>query len=476
MASGTPRRVLIVSPHFPPINAADHQRVRMALPYLQEFGWKATVLAVSSDAIEGMPVDPLLNGTVPDDIEVIRTKALPVKATRAFGLGSLAMRSLPFLYNAGDRLLKRGRRNAEGGFGEAEDRGRKTDANREGKGFDLVFFSTTQFPVMSLGPRWKKKFGVPYVVDMQDPWLDDYYERTNTRPPGGKLKYNLSRYIARRLEPKVMRDVAHVISVSPSYVDTLRERYAHLRSEDFTVLPFGAPQKDFELLSTLQVKQTIFTSHDGKQHWVYVGAAGRIMETALRLLFSALAQLRAQTPGEWSNVHLHFAGTSYAPAGRAIKTVEPIAREFGLDDIVTETTDRQPYFETLQALTETDALLVIGSDSPSYSASKLYPYILAKKPMLSILHQDSPAVAILKELNGGELVTFNPADAAASREQMMRALNHLPSATSAIRNPQSAFPPDSSFHVPRSAFQKYTAREMTRKLCAVFDDVVSSSR
>ena len=28
-----PRRVLIVSPHFPPINAPDHQRVRMSLPY-----------------------------------------------------------------------------------------------------------------------------------------------------------------------------------------------------------------------------------------------------------------------------------------------------------------------------------------------------------------------------------------------------------------------------------------------------------
>ena len=34
------RRVLIVSPSFPPISAADLHRVRMSLPYYREFGWE----------------------------------------------------------------------------------------------------------------------------------------------------------------------------------------------------------------------------------------------------------------------------------------------------------------------------------------------------------------------------------------------------------------------------------------------------
>ena len=33
------RRVLLVSPHFPPTNAPDHQRVRMSLPFYREHGW-----------------------------------------------------------------------------------------------------------------------------------------------------------------------------------------------------------------------------------------------------------------------------------------------------------------------------------------------------------------------------------------------------------------------------------------------------
>ena len=32
------KRLLIISPNFPPLNAADMQRVRMSLPYFKDFG------------------------------------------------------------------------------------------------------------------------------------------------------------------------------------------------------------------------------------------------------------------------------------------------------------------------------------------------------------------------------------------------------------------------------------------------------
>src|SRR5882724_13534753 len=103
MQSGK-NRVLIVSPHFPPINAPDHQRIRMALPYLSEFGWDATVLAVDARYVEGVR-DPLLEKTIPAGIPVVRTRALSPKWTRMFGVGSLALRALMFLRLAGNKLL-----------------------------------------------------------------------------------------------------------------------------------------------------------------------------------------------------------------------------------------------------------------------------------------------------------------------------------------------------------------------------------
>jgi hypothetical protein len=164
------------------------------------------------------------------------------------------------------------------------------------------------FPVLILGPVWKVMFGIRYIVDFQDPWLTDYYEQPGAPPPpGGRLKHTFQRWIARRFEPRVMRDVSHVIAVSPAYVNMLRSRYAHLGSDNFTVLPFGAPAKDFELLPTLHVRQRLFTKGDGMIHWVYAGRGGGDMAVALRVLFGGIAAARRCQPAAWGNVRLHFA-------------------------------------------------------------------------------------------------------------------------------------------------------------------------
>src|ERR1700677_3580293 len=166
-----PRRVLIVSPHFPPINAPDHQRVRMSLPYLRENGWEAHVLAVDPRFVEGA-WDPDLLRTIATDVPVTRAGAVPLRMTRWLGLGRLGLRAFGPLNRMGSRLLCQ-------------------------RAFDLVYFSTTVFPTMSLGPRCKRLFGVPYVLDLQDPWLGDYYDRTGVIPPGGWWKYRFSQWLAR---------------------------------------------------------------------------------------------------------------------------------------------------------------------------------------------------------------------------------------------------------------------------------------
>ena len=313
------RRVLIISPNFPPINAPDHQRVRMSLPYFEEFGWRPTVLAVQPEAVEGTD-DPLLARTVPADVEVVRTGALPVRWTRRLGLGSLALRALPAFWREGNRLLARER-------------------------FDAVYFSTTMFAVMALGPVWRRRFGVPYILDFQDPWIQDYYDRPGAPPPpGGRFKHGFNQWLARRLEPLAMRDVSEVITVSPAYVETLRAAYPRLAADQFAVLPFGAPERDFEFLAPLEVRQTVFDPDDGRRHWVYVGRGGLDLAPALRIVFTAVAEARTRDPQAWSALRMHFVGTSYAPDGRAEKTIEPVARACGVGDLVEERTARGAVF------------------------------------------------------------------------------------------------------------------------------------
>ena len=223
------KRVLIVSPRFVPSNAADMHRVRQALPYLSAAGWEPTVLAVDPEEVQA-PQDPLLDRTVPSGVRVVRTGAIPLRLTQRVRLGNLDARSLPFLREAGARLL--------------------TEAP-----YDLVFFSTTALGVSVLGPLWRRRFGVPFVVDIQDPWYSEYYDQSGTPPPGGRLKYAASNAISKQLEPYVLRRAAGVVSVSPAYPRELAGRYPWFPEAEATVLPFGAPEKDFEMLRAAPVSQ-----------------------------------------------------------------------------------------------------------------------------------------------------------------------------------------------------------------------------
>jgi hypothetical protein len=427
------RKVLIVSPHFPPINAPDHQRVRMALPFFEEYGWRATVLAVGTQYVEGVK-DPFLTQTLPENVRVVFTKAWSWKWMRYLGVGSLGYRAQGHLREAGDRLLR-------------------------SEQFDLIFFSTTVFPVMSLGPRWQQDFGVPYVLDFQDPWVSGYYDNHPEQPPGGRLKYGFSQWLARRLEPQAVRDAAHVVCVSPSYASTLGQRYPDVPSKRFTTLPFGAAESDFSALPKLNVKQSLFDPKDGRLHWVYIGRGGHDMRFAVRAFCQALRRYLESRPEMRQRLHVHFAGTDYAMKDRARKTIEPVARECGVEDMVSEQTDRLPYFEVLRCLCDADALLIPGSDDKGYTASKLYPYILARKPLLAVFHEASSVTAILRQTRAGTVVTFNDT-------QNLEAVSDEIYEKWFLRWPQPAPATD------WNGFARYTARSMTRQLCELFDRAI----
>jgi hypothetical protein len=436
------KKILIVSPHFPPINAPDHQRVRMALPYFRKFGWDPTVITVHEDQVEGGR-DEFLDKTYPEDIDIIKSKALPLWVTRKFGLGSLGLRAFPYLWCEGNRIL----------------------GSRK---FDLVFFSTTMFVTMALGQLWKKKFNVPYVLDLQDPWLSDYYKTQGAgqNPPGGKFKYGFSQVLARILEPMAMKGANHVICVSPAYPETLKKRYAWLKNEQFTVLPFGVPEQDFELLPKLGVQQKIFDPKDGKQHWVYVGVICSGMDFALRGMFKAMARERNRAPDQLNSIRMHFVGTSYAPGDSAKKVVEPIARELGIGDLVEEHASRVPYFEALKLLTDSDGIIIVGSDDSSYTASKIFPCIQAQRPILAIFHEQSSAVRILNECSGSEAVTFNSTtEPGELQERVARKIRGL------LVSPQ-----EQPGRINWPALKEFTALEMTRKLCRVFDEGIVGRR
>jgi hypothetical protein len=429
------RRVLIVSPHFPPTNAPDHQRVRMSLPYFRENGWEPVVLAVDAGAVPG-PQDPLLATTIPADVSVQRVGALPLSLTRLAGLGNLAYRAWFPLKAAGDRLLCDGH-------------------------FDLVYFSTTQFVATALGRRWLRRFGVPFVVDLQDPWRTDYYERPGAPTPPGGWKYRFARRQAACLEEKSWQDAAGFISVSPDYLAQLRARYAWFGAKPSAVIPFGVPEADFELARAHSAWTPAFVREPGAVNLVSVGAVGPIMRTALECLFAGLRNLRATAPADVARLRLHFIGTSYA-GDRAEPSVLPVAQACGVGELVREETDRVGYFTAIATLLAADAVIIPGSDDPAYNPSKIATSFLAGKPTLALTPAGSAMDRMVSELGFATVIRWPASEGVAGVTDFLRRL---------LGEPRLLPIPEPN----RELFNAtHTARARTRQQCALFEQALAS--
>ncbi len=364
-------------------------RARMLLPFFRENGWQAEVLGVSPDQVAA-PFDPWLVAGLPADVPVHRVNALGLGWLRIPGLGTLGLRALPALTMAGDRLLAAG-------------------------DFDLVFFSTTVFEVHILGPRWKRKFGVPFVMDYQDPWVNDYYaEHREVVPPGGRLKYGLASALHRWMEPRVLQQCAGITSVSPEYPRQLARRYPWFRGVAQLVQAFPGAARDFDRLQPANAnsRKARNSFNDGNLHWVYVGRGGADMAKAMRAIFMALRDHAPEMLKQ--RLKIHLIGTSYAAAGKGAKSLAPLATEFGIGHLVEEDPGRIPYSETLAMLRQADALIVPGSDDAAYTASKIYPYLLAGRPLLAVFHESSTVTDLIRRVRGAVCVTFGDDDADAA--------------------------------------------------------------
>ncbi len=413
-------------------------RVRQSLPYFKAFGWEAIVITVEASFVESYSSDPLLLQTIPEDIEVHKVKAWDVNKTRKFGLGSLSMRSYFFFQKKGDELLSR-------------------------RKFDLIYFSTTAFHVMALGPRWKRKFGVPFVLDIQDPWRSDFYldKPKKERPPKFFVSYNIDKYLERKTVPAA----DGIISVSQGYCDTFISRYPTISKDRFRVIPFGVSPRDFEVMEQYVHGVNEVQLKPDKRNVVYVGRGGHDMRFALEIIFKALAKGIAAQPGLFSRLHFWFIGTSYAPAGTGKPTVQPLAEAMQLGGFVTEITDRIPYFQTLYLLKSAQMLLIPGSIDTHYTASKILPYVMAQKPLLAVFYRKSSVISILQDLHVGRTVAFDYPGKAADEyvDECFAAF----SALLGQNNPICA--------ADASRLAPYTAEAKTKMQVELFDSIVHSN-
>jgi hypothetical protein len=129
--------------------------------------------------------------------------------------------------------------------------------------------------------------------------------------------------------------------------------------------------------------------------------------------------------------------------------------------MVSEHPARVPYFEALRCMTDADALIVPGSDDPGYAPSKIHNCLLARRPLLAILHRESPAAAAVSLLRGGVVAPFAPGE---PRNELVAHIRNRWFAPRAWEH---------GVYLDTAGFEPHTAHAMTKKLAAVLDRCVA---
>jgi hypothetical protein len=147
-------------------------------------------------------------------------------------------------------------------------------------------------------------------------------------------------------------------------------------------------------LQTTDRAFTHFNPGDGLVHLCYVGTLLPTGVATLRLLLQALVRARADDRGA-ARLRLHFFGTSNQSSSDRDRVL-PIAHQLGVSAVVTEHAARLDYLDALDVLSRSSGILLLGSSEPHYTASKLYPALLARRPLLAIFHEASSVVPLLR--------------------------------------------------------------------------------
>jgi glycosyltransferase involved in cell wall biosynthesis len=367
---------IIVSPYFPPSTLAAVHRARHLAKHLPAAGWKPVVVCVDEAYHEERP-DPGLAALVPGSVEIVKVGALSPRVCRPLGFGEISVRAWRSLRHALMRLLQT-------------------------RPVGAVLITGSPYYPMLLAAEIKRRFGVPVVLDFQDPWVSTWGAKQSRLSKRG-----VSHQLSVMLEPKAIRAADFITSVSEPQNAEMRARYPWLDANQMAAIPIGGDPEDFQKLRILAPEDKLGLFKPGAVTFCYVGTFMPRTGPLMEVFFKAFAIARRKRPVAMERVNLVFVGTSNQPNDMTTFTVIPLAEQTGVADAVREVPQRVPFLEAIGILARADGILLIGSDEPHYTASKIYPGLMAQRPFLSLFHGRSSSHEILTRAGGGVALAFD---------------------------------------------------------------------
>lgn len=371
------KKVLIIYIYFLQENFIGTVRMRGLAKYLYDFGWEATILTAKL---------PNTSETFQDThIRIIETpyESLFIRWEKRLGLKT--NKSFKELFHLQRHKDKKTIRDIIANslveiiaYPDSERMWYKTAIDAVNKlmkqeSFDAIISSSPPATHHLIGSELKKRYGIPWIADLRDPWTQDHY-----------YPYSfIRRFIERRLELRTLSRADAIVIVSQPLAEKQKE-FLHNRKTVHVILNGFNPEQ-----------KKISPSLSDKFNIVYTGkmlGGKRDPEP----LFKAIQKLISEGVIKREDIAVDFYGDHSVWLERDIK-------KYGLQDII-KMHGLIPREDSLEKQRNTQVLLLLtwnDLNEKGVHTGKIFDYLSAQRPILSIGMSGGVVKELLSETNAG---------------------------------------------------------------------------
>jgi glycosyltransferase involved in cell wall biosynthesis len=424
------KKVLFIAYYFPPMGMGGVQRATKFVKYLPVFGWKPFVLTVKD--VDYLAQDHSLLEELPSEAKVIRTGSFdPLRIS--FILKSFFKKRRQKEGSVRGNTVRRSKLfswfffpdSKIGWFPFALISGLKI-AREEG--INLIFTSSPPPSLHLVGYFLKLLTGKPWVADFRDPWIGYRFEIYPTW---------LHLFLKNQLVRLLVRNADRIISANPFITKRMTEQYSVPKKIE--TINQGYDERDFE--TGVSQKSEVFT----------IGYLGTFSpDCDPEPFFWALRNLIDQKlipKGKIKFIHV----------GLSLRIdLDRLIERYDLKEVV-ERKGYLPHRAALKQMESVSIFLLATSDNPLIFPAKVFEYLPFRKPILSIVPQESEVGKLISKMKLGRVIS--PEDENGIAEALLHYLSNFEKKTLTLSQNEQEI-------------SRFERKYLTSKLASLFEEMI----
>jgi glycosyltransferase involved in cell wall biosynthesis len=378
------KKALIITYYWPPSGGSGVQRWLKFVKHLPASGIEPVVLTVDDRKASYPLLDKTLLEDVPEGVPVHRTSTSEIYSfyqkigsKKEIPHSGFANEGNPGFFQKFTRFLRGNLFIPDPRIGWNKFALKEAEKIICEEKIDCIITSSPPHSTQLIGLELKKRFGIPWIADLRDPWTDIYYYHNFYHLPFARRRDSA-------MERKVLETADTVLVVSEPIRKLFLAKSPRIRPDSVQIIPNGYDEEDFP--SGIAMIPSAFT----------VTYTGTLSDDYNILSFLDAVKIMLERNPDVP-FRLRFTGKLSARWMAA-------ANESGLSRIL-EATDHLPHREAVKQLVESSVLLLVIPDienNEGILTGKLFEYLASERPILCIGPETGDAAGIIRECEAGE--------------------------------------------------------------------------